>query len=162
MAVRAVTTGVTPLPETETVDDGPNPVPVTVTGTAVAPWPRTFGATDATLGAMIFEIVDRLAPPHVAGRVGLCGAQRVRARPRARGRRRSTHPDVAAPLTVCAGVPDAVEPAYTSTSTVAASPAAVPAEPVTVSTASLTTAPSAGLVRVTAGGLVVGRACSPP
>ena len=44
-----------------------------------------------------------------------------------------------------------MEPAYTSTSTVAASPVAVPAEPVTVSTASLTTAPSAGLVRVTAG-----------
>ena len=57
MAVRAVTTGVTPLPATETVDDGPNPVPVTVTGAAVAPWPRTFGATEATLGAVIFEIV---------------------------------------------------------------------------------------------------------
>jgi len=59
-------------------------------------------------------------------------------------------------LSVCRGVPLALDPEYTFTVTVAESPGALPATPEKVGVAVDTVAPFAGWVSVTVGGVVSG------
>src|SRR5215203_4924551 len=61
---------------------------------------------------------------------------------------------------VCAGEPDAVEPAYTRTVTVGASPSSVPAVPLKVGRAAATLLPFTGTPSVTAGAVVSGTTVS--
>jgi hypothetical protein len=62
-------------------------------------------------------------------------------------------PEVVA-VSVCRGVPEAVEPAYTLTVIVGESPAAVPATPENVVVLWVVAEPFAGLTKVTSGAVV--------